>query len=166
MLVAELGLEVQTAADGRYTINVPGERVQGQLVTVRARGIGYRPAVGQLVLNPGRHELDFELPTDIHLLDAVIVTGVTSQVEKAKLPFSGQQIDASFLPVPQVNPISALQGRLPGANIVSYSGRPGSQPAILLRGPKSINAAEAPPGPNGNDAATQIGSLEIHRHFR
>jgi TonB-linked SusC/RagA family outer membrane protein len=140
VVVPELGLQVPTANDGTYTLTVPADRVLGQVVTVRARGIGYRPALRNLVLNPGRHEVNFELPTDIHLLDAVVVTGVTTQIEKAKLPFSSSEIDAAFLPVPQVNPISAIQGKVPGANIVSYSGRPGSQPAVILRGPKSINA--------------------------
>src|SRR5438132_12549092 len=43
------------------------------------------------------------------------------------------------MPVPAEDPLRALQGKIP-ANIVSGSGRPGAQPAVLLRGPTSINA--------------------------
>ncbi len=137
----DLKLEVRTGPDGRYTLSVPGDRVRGQTVGVAVRGIGFRPKVETLALTPGSHQLNFQLATDIHLLDAIVVTGVTTAIEKAKLPFSGEVIDAASIPVPSMNPISALQGKLPGANIVSYSGRPGAAPAVLLRGPKSINAA-------------------------
>src|SRR5437763_13266189 len=43
------------------------------------------------------------------------------------------------MPVPAANPLTQLQGKVPGAEIVSNSGRPGAQPAVLLRGPTSIN---------------------------
>src|SRR2546429_3834602 len=43
------------------------------------------------------------------------------------------------MPVPAEDPLRALQGKIP-ANIVSYSGRPGAQPSVLLRGPTAINA--------------------------
>lgn len=141
VFVAELRLEVRTGADGRYTLSVPGDRVTGQVVSIRARGIGFRPMGRQLALTAGRHEVNFELPTDIHLLDAIVVTGVSTGMEKAKLPFSGLQIDATTLPVTAISPLGAIQGRLPGSNIVSFSGRPGTSPVILLRGPKSINAS-------------------------
>src|SRR5438876_427300 len=41
--------------------------------------------------------------------------------------------------VPGANPLTQIQGKVPGAEIVSASGRPGAQPAVLLRGPTSLN---------------------------
>jgi TonB-linked SusC/RagA family outer membrane protein len=38
-----------------------------------------------------------------------------------------------------VNALSQLQGKVPGANIASTSGRPGTAPQVILRGPTSIN---------------------------
>src|SRR2546430_5888909 len=62
-------------------------------------------------------------------------------VQTCALPisFSVTRVDASQMPVPAEDPLRALQGKIP-ANIVSYSGRPGAQPSVLLRGPTSINA--------------------------
>jgi TonB-linked SusC/RagA family outer membrane protein len=69
------------------------------------------------------------------------VTGTQEATEANKVPFTVNRVDASQLPVPASNPLTQLQGKVPGANIVSASGRPGSQPAVLLRGPTSINAS-------------------------
>ncbi len=138
--IAEMRLEVRVQPDGRYTLNVPGDRVLGQQVMVRARGIGFRPGAQQVALTAGEHQMNFTLGSDIHLLEAVIVTGTTAGTEKSKLPFSTEMIDASALPVSTIDPLAALQGKLAGANIVQASGRPGSAPSILMRGPKSFNA--------------------------
>jgi TonB-linked SusC/RagA family outer membrane protein len=138
--IQEMRLEVRILPDGRYTLDVPGDRVLGQRVMVRARGIGFRPALTELALTPGAHQINFSLGSDIHLLEAVIVTGATVGTQKNKLPFSTEMLDASVMPVPALDPLAALQGKLPGANIVQASGRPGTAPTVLLRGPKSINA--------------------------
>ncbi len=140
VLIVELNLAATVGANGNYTITVPGERVRGQAVTVRARGIGYRLVTQQLTLSPGTHDVNFTLATDIHLLEAVVVTGVSAGTEQVKVPFAVSRLDASQLQVPAVNPLSQIQGKVPGANIVSHSGRPGATPALLLRGPTSMNA--------------------------
>lgn len=49
-------------------------------------------------------------------------------------------MDVADLPVPATNPLSQLQGRVPGANVMSASGRPGEGPQVQLRAPTSINA--------------------------
>ncbi|HLB36490.1 MAG TPA: SusC/RagA family TonB-linked outer membrane protein [Gemmatimonadales bacterium] len=139
--IAEMRLEVRVTPDGRYTLDIPGDRVLGQRVFVRARGIGFRPSLTELALTPGPHQVNFTLGSDIHLLEEVIVTGTTAGTQKAKLPFSTEMLDASVMPVPALDVLAALQGKLPGANIVQASGRPGSAPTILMRGPKSINAS-------------------------
>jgi len=72
-----------------------------------------------------------------------VVTGTQEATERVKVPFSVAHIDASQLPVPAADPLTELQGKIPG-NIVSNSGRPGNQPSVLLRGPTSLNAAGAP----------------------
>ncbi|MBI2403025.1 MAG: TonB-dependent receptor, partial [Gemmatimonadetes bacterium] len=138
--IAEMRLEAQVQSDGRYTLAVPGERVLGQRVVVRARGIGFRPALTELALTPGAHQVNFTLGADIFRLEEVVVTGVTAGTEAAKVPFTVARIDVSDLRVPAANPLSQLQGKVPGAQILGHSGRPGAAPAVILRGPKSINA--------------------------
>src|SRR5207249_10222599 len=48
-------------------------------------------------------------------------------------------VDASQMPVPGANPLTQIQGKVAGAEIVSNSGRPGAAPAVVLRGVTSLN---------------------------
>jgi len=141
VVVEELRMSASTNATGEYSLVVPGARVRGQQVVVRARGIGFKPNSKAITLTPGEQTVDLTLPYDVNLLEAVVVTGVQEATEQVKVPFTVSRVDASQLPVPAANPLAQLQGKVPGANIVSASGRPGAQPAVLLRGPTSINAA-------------------------
>ena len=138
--VVELNIGVVVDAQGRYTVTVPGERVRGQVVTVMARAIGSRVQSSQLTLGAGTFEVNFVLVEDVFQLEAIVVTGVTAGTEAVKVPFSVDRLDATALKVPAVNPLTQLQGKVAGANIVGHSGRPGAAPAIILRGPKSMNS--------------------------
>ena len=137
----ELNIGVQANAEGRYTITVPAERVRGQQLTISARSIGSRPQSTQLTLNAGTYEVNFVLAQDVFNLEAIVVTGVSQATQAAKLPFSVDRIGAEDLKLPAANPLTQIQGKVAGANIVGYSGRPGEAPAIILRGPKSMNAS-------------------------
>ena len=141
VVVEELRIGVVTSATGQYALNVPGARVRGQPVVVRVRAIGFKPNSKAITLTPGEQTVDVALGYDVNLLEAIVVTGTQEATEAVKVPFSVSRVDASQLPVPASNPLTQLQGKVPGANIVSASGRPGSQPAVLLRGPTSINAS-------------------------
>ena len=145
--IQELNVGALANADGNYRLVVPGERVHGQTVQLQARRIGMVPSSQQITLNAGEQTVNFTLKTDVQHLSEVVVTGVTGATEQAKVPFTVQHIDASQLKVPAANPLSELQGKVPGANIVGASGRPGASPEILLRGPKSINASGRGQGP-------------------
>jgi len=85
--------------------------------------------------------VNFQLTPAVINLDAVVVTGVVGATQKAKLPFTVDQISSEDLPVPQTDALSAIQGKIAGAQIVRPSGRPGTAPQVLLRGPTSINAS-------------------------
>ncbi len=139
--ITELNLSVATTEAGNYTITVAGQRVRGQTVVLRARAIGQKPDAKSIVLRPGSIRQDFVLAQDVNRLSQVVVTGVTGATEQVKVPFSVARVDEKDMPVMGVNPLSQLQGKVPGASIVSNSGRPGAQPAVLLRAPTSINAS-------------------------
>jgi len=141
VVVEELRIGVVTSATGQYTLNVPGARVRAQQVVVRVRAIGFKPNSKSITLTPGEQAVDLTLGYDVNLLEAIVVTGTQEGTEANKVPFTVNRVDASQLPVAASNPLTQLQGKVPGANIVSASGRPGSQPAVLLRGPTSINAS-------------------------
>src|SRR3989441_5921830 len=141
VVIDELRLGVITTATGQYTLSVPGARVRGQPVVVRVRAIGFKPNSKAITLTAGEQIVDLALGYDVNLLEAIVVTGTQEATEAVKVPFTVNRVDASQLPVPASNPLTQLQGKVPVANIVSASGRPGSQPAVLLRGPTSINAS-------------------------
>ena len=141
VLVEELRMGVLTNAQGQYTVLVPGARVRGQQVVVRVRAIGFKPNSKALTLTSGEQVLDLVLNYDVNLLEAIVVTGTQEATAAVMVPFTVSRVDASQLPVPASNPLTQLQGKVPGANIVSASGRPGAQPSVLLRGPTSINAS-------------------------
>jgi len=141
VLVEELRMGVSTNGTGQFTLTIPGARVRGQQVVIRVRAIGFKPNSKAVTLTPGEQTVDLTLAYDVNLLEAVVVTGTQEATEAVKVPFTVSRVDASQLPVSAANPLAQLQGKVPGANIVSASGRPGAQPAILLRGPTSINAS-------------------------
>ena len=141
VFITELSISVGSNAQGQYTITVPAARVTGQQIVLRARSFGFVPQGMPLTLRAGSQTADFTLKQDVNRLQEVVVTGVTGATEQKKLPFSVAHVDDSQMPVPGSNPLTQMQGKVPGAQIVSASGRPGSAPSVMLRGPKSINAS-------------------------
>ncbi|MEO6866043.1 MAG: SusC/RagA family TonB-linked outer membrane protein [Gemmatimonadaceae bacterium] len=139
--INELSVSVATDATGYYTVTLTPARLRGATsLTVRARAIGFTPA--SKITNASSQTIDFKLRQDVNRLSEVIIAGVTAGTEQKKLPFSITRVDAADLEkVPATDPLQALQGKVPGANIVSASGRPGAPPAVILRTPTSISSA-------------------------
>ncbi len=140
VFVSELNISVATNQSGAFTITVPAGRVRGQPIVLRARAIGYQPGSSPISLAAGAQSVDFSLKKDLTELSAVVVTGVARATEAIKLPFTVTRVDTSQMPVSGSNPLTQLQGKIPGALIVNASGRPGAAPSIVLRGPVSLNA--------------------------
>lgn len=140
VLINELRVSVATDQAGNFTITIPAARISGQTVVIRARAIGFQPATSSVILSSGRHTVSFNLRRDVTQLSEVVVTGVTTATEQIKVPFTVARLDTTQMPVQGSNPITQLQGKIPGALIVSGSGRPGSSPSVILRGPVSLNA--------------------------
>jgi TonB-linked SusC/RagA family outer membrane protein len=87
----------------------------------------------------------FVLREDPLRLDEAVVTGVVEATPQRKLAFtvnrlSGEQLEL----VPATNAVSALAGKVAGAQIIQGSGLPGSGASILLRGPTSIYESNSP----------------------
>jgi TonB-linked SusC/RagA family outer membrane protein len=141
VFITEMNISVPTNEQGAYRITLPSERVRGQTVMLRARAIGHTPQARQITLRPGETTENFSLKADVNRLSEIVVTGVTGETEKKKLAFAVTSVDAADLPVPASNALTSLQGKVPGAQITMPSGRPGTAPSIVLRGPKSINAS-------------------------
>lgn len=140
VFISELNIVAPTTVEGTYVLTVPGARVRGQQLMLRARAIGFKPAGQSVNVVPGDQALDFALATDVHMLEALVVTGLTAETELINAPFAISRVDAAQMPVPAVNAMQQLQGKVPGVQIKSTSGRPGSSQSVVIRGPKSLNA--------------------------
>jgi TonB-linked SusC/RagA family outer membrane protein len=142
-----LSVSIGSNTAGQFTITIPGARVTGQTVVMRVRAIGYTTMTRTITITAGTSTQNFALATDINKLSQVVVTGVTQGTEQKMLPFVVAQVSAADMPVPNSNPLAELEGKVTGANIVSASGRPGSVPSIVLRGPQSIDATNRQQSP-------------------
>ncbi len=138
--INELSVTATTTATGTYTLTVPGARVRGQQLALRAGAIGHKGASKLINVVAGEQTHDFALATDIHMLEAIVVTGVGAGTEQIKVPFAISRVDESQMPVAGVNALQQLQGKVAGVQIKSHSGRPGATQSVLIRGPKALNA--------------------------
>jgi TonB-linked SusC/RagA family outer membrane protein len=146
--INDLSVSVATNAQGVYTINLPAARVTGQQVNLRVRAIGYQPGLRPIRVTAGNQTQDFTLKQDINRLNEVVVTGVVGEgVERSKVPFAVGRLTSEDLPVPALDPVSALAGKVAGVRIAQTGGKPGSTPEIMLRAPTSINSANRTTGP-------------------
>ncbi len=144
VLIEALGISVGSNAAGHYTLTVPGGRAAGQQVQMRVRAIGYAPENLSITLSPGTQTHDFKLKEDVNRLSQVVVTGVTAGTEQKKLPFTVASVSAEDMPVPATNPVAALQGKVPGLQMATSSGRPGAEMSVQLRSPNSLIAGTNP----------------------
>lgn len=167
--ITELTISVATNGSGVYSIVLPAGRVSDQAVNLRVRAVGYLPTFIPIRITAGNQSHDFSLKKDINRLSEVIVTGSIEGTERSKVAFSVGRVTAEDIPVPALNPVTALQGKVAGMRIASTSGQPGSTPEILLRGPTSINSSGRNTGPlmivDGiilrNQSLSEIGGLDI-----
>jgi TonB-linked SusC/RagA family outer membrane protein len=137
-------LEATTGTDGRYTIaNVPPGTYR-----VRARLIGYATAVdtGVVVTAGETASAHFQLQAQAILLDAVVAIGYGAVQRRdltgAVASASGEEVLLKAAPTGAVS--NALQGKLPGVQVLVNSGIPGSGASVRVRGSASITANSEP----------------------
>ena len=116
--------------DGKYLIeNVPAD---GTLVF---SFIGMRTV--EVKVN-GNTTVNVVLSDDVQQLEDVVVIGYgTSKAKDLTAPISVVKSE-EIASIASSSPMSALQGKVPGVNIVS-SGAPGSSPKVTIRGLGSFN---------------------------
>lgn len=143
--IPELGVGSIADANGHYTFTVDVSKKTGQAVNVVARYIGYKPKRLPVTLTAGRVEHDFVLERDILNLEEVVVTGTSEATSQKKTPFSVAVVDnTQFKEVPSPSPLGVIEGKVPGASVISSSGRPGDEPAIRLRAATSLTGRQDP----------------------
>ena len=124
-----------TDLDGNYTINVPANS------TLVASCIGYSDAT---VNYSNQGTINFVLQEDALFLDETVVIGYQT-VKRRDLTGSVASVNSKTLSsAPVSNVAQALQGKLPGVNIVSQDGRPDATVNIRVRGGGSISQSNDP----------------------
>ena len=140
--ITELAVSVATNAQGVYTITIAPARLSGITgpVNLRVRAFGYQAQSLPIRITAGNQTHDFKLQADVNRLSEVVVTGVVGEgTERSKVPFAVSHLSTEDLPVPAMDPVTELQGKVSGMRIASTNGKPGGTPQIQLRGVTSIN---------------------------
>jgi len=83
--------------------------------------------------------INVQLTGDNRLLNEVVVIGYGTQRRRDITGSVGSVNGNLFKDQPITNPIAALQGRIPGVNVVQGSGAPDAAPTITIRGLESFN---------------------------
>jgi len=127
--IPELGVGSIADANGHYNFTVSVASRTGQQVNIVARYIGYKPKRLPVTLTAGQVEHDFVLDRDILNLEEVVVTGTSEATSQKKTPFSVSVVDNTQLKeVPSPTPLGGIEGKVPGASVISSSGQPGEEP--------------------------------------
>ncbi|HLG05275.1 MAG TPA: carboxypeptidase-like regulatory domain-containing protein, partial [Gemmatimonadales bacterium] len=122
VLIRDLNISVLSSDRGAFVITVPAARIPTSPVTLTARAIGYKSMSRTMTIQPGETTADFALATDINRLEEVIVTGTLEGVERQKVPFAVGRLTAEDLPIPSMDPIRALAGKIAGLRIAQTGG--------------------------------------------
>ncbi|HVH67317.1 MAG TPA: SusC/RagA family TonB-linked outer membrane protein [Gemmatimonadales bacterium] len=121
-----------TNSDGRYAIAAPAGPV-----TLVVRRIAFKR---KEVSVPGdQNQADVTLEPDVFNLEAVVVTGQATGVERRNAAIATSVVTAADItaaPAPALD--RALQGQIPGAYIQQNSGAPGGGTQIQIRGSSTV----------------------------
>lgn len=132
-----------TDIDGKYTLQLPaGES------SLRFSSIGYVTKNIDVSGSTGENvTLDVTLKSDVANLDELVVTGLASSVKRENLANSVASISAEDIAgKSQPETIdNALQGKVPGVQITSFSGAPGGGFNVQLRGVTTLGAGGSQP---------------------
>jgi TonB-linked SusC/RagA family outer membrane protein len=121
-----------TDYDGKFSISDVADNA-----TVRFSCIGYTT---QEVKVGGRSTIDVTMKEDIAKLDEVVVIGYGSaQAKDLTSPITVVK-GSEIANIPTTSPMSALQGKVAGVNIMN-NGTPGASPTVRIRGTGSFGAA-------------------------
>ncbi len=127
-----------TSDRGEFSLSAPDGAV-----TLLIRGIGYKRRTVNVPAD--QNTVDVRLEPDVFNLEAVVVTGQATGVEKRYAPNAVATLaagDLSRVPVPSVE--TSIQGKVPGAVIQQNSGAPGGGIQVKLRGVSTLNGLSAP----------------------
>src|SRR5216117_368346 len=125
-------------ADGRYAISAPAGAV-----TLVFRHIAFKRR--EVTVAAEQTTADAALEPDVFNLEAVVVTGQATGVERRNAAIASSVVTAAEVtaaPEPAVD--RALAGRVPGAYIQQNSGAPGGGTQVQIRGSNTVIGSSNP----------------------
>jgi len=126
-----------TDANGSYKLTVPASG--GTLV------FSFIGLQTQEVPIGDRSIVDISLGLDVQQLTEVVVTAVGIEREKKSLGYSVATVNSDAIQSrSEVDPLRALQGKMPGVNIAGSGGAPGQSTKINIRGMSSMTGNTQP----------------------
>ena len=131
VVVQGTSLGTVSNTEGVYTINIPpgGTTLIFSFIGLTTQEI----EIG------ARTTIDVQMGQDVRQLGEVVVTAVGIQRERKALGYSVESVSGDKVQqVSEPDPLRALTGKVPGLNIISSSGAPGSSTRITIRGNSSM----------------------------
>ncbi len=134
--VIELGTVngVSTDFDGNYVIEV------GVGATLEYSYVGYKP---QTALANNENPINISL-NPANELEEVVVVAFGTQSKQSIVGSVAVISESEIQSQPATTITQAIQGSVPGINVVNTGGVPGTNPTIRIRGVGSINASSSP----------------------
>lgn len=134
ILVQNTAIGTTTEIDGTYSLEIPNPNA-----VLEVTYVGYQL---QIVNVAGRTTIDIAMEPDAGLLEEVVVIGYGTQ-RKGDLTGSVATVEGSELSkIPTASLQQALQGKVPGVQVVTTSGRPGEGAIVRIRGVGTLNNAD------------------------
>src|SRR6185436_10726084 len=112
--------------------------------TIEARIIGFNPARRPGVsVDASGATVDFKLSSAPLRLQEVVSTGVVDPIAGSKLPFTVGRVTKEDSPIPPINAIAGVQGKVAGVMSVPPA-QPGDGISLQIRTPSSVNKSTSP----------------------
>src|SRR5690606_17302128 len=126
-----------TDIDGRFRL----ENLDENAILVVSY-VGYQT---QEVAIAGQSQVSIVMVSDSQLLDEVVVTAFGIEREKKALSYAVQELDGeSMSSVGNSNVVNSLQGKVAGVVVKQYSGAPGTEHRITIRGSRTFTGNNEP----------------------
>ena len=141
VVLAEVLKGASTNADGEYEIT----GIEPGTYTIEVTYVGYSSISQEVSISSGSNTLDFEMSTDVGLLDEIVVSGVADGTPRKKLTVSVAKVDAAQLSkVPATSVASSLSAKVSGVQIRTTSGTPGGSADIQVRSDNNLSVGSNP----------------------
>jgi iron complex outermembrane receptor protein len=135
------GRSAVSQADGRYTL----EFIPAGTYILRARMLGYGPVQQNVTVVGGQDVVvDLAMTQQAIGLSEIVVTGYGEQRAGDITGAVKEVTPADFNPGIIVNPMTLIENKVAGVQVIPSSNEPGAGTSIRIRGATSVNASSEP----------------------